>query len=174
MEHKLASGVTILLDEEDRSILSEYNSWSVLKRKCSYVIGRTRGSHAVRKWVYLHRIIMQAQPGQVVDHINGNRLDNRRHNLRFVTIQENNFNRRKTRGQFPYKGIRRAGNKFQATITIYGKPIYCGTFQTIEDAALAYNQRATLEFGDKACLNPIGSIAQSAERSTLNDKPGYQ
>src|SRR5690606_32623030 len=46
------------------------------------------------KLVYLHRFLMDAQPGEIVDHINGCALDNRRANLRLVTAGQNGQNKR--------------------------------------------------------------------------------
>jgi hypothetical protein len=82
------SGQPVLTDEEDSVLLTAYRWHLSRKSHTSYVIRRIRTPKG-RKTVYLHREITKAPAGLVVDHINGNGLDNRRENLRVVTAQEN-------------------------------------------------------------------------------------
>jgi hypothetical protein len=87
------SGQPVLTDEEDSVLLTAYRWHLSRKSHTSYVIRRIRTPKG-RKTVYLHREITKAPAGLVVDHINGNGLDNRRENLRVVTAQENAWNQR--------------------------------------------------------------------------------
>ena len=99
--------------------------------------------------------------GYVVDHINGNKLDNRKQNLRFVTQQQNCFNSKRkkphpnSKNPSHYKGVswRNDRNKWRSTITKDGKRIYLGLFENAQDAALAYNKAAKKYHGKYAKLN---------------------
>lgn len=112
----------------------------------------------------LHSFIMGAGPGQLVDHENGNGLDNRRTNLRFATHRENATNvtsskRQKLGG---YKGVtwNKAASKWQASICggeikANGKrrQLYLGVFVDPVEAARVYDRKALEVFGPFACLN---------------------
>lgn len=118
------------------------------------------GSKYRPKEIYLHQDIMGTPPpDMVIDHINRNRLDNRRCNLRFVTRAQNRVNSRKTRyGSYSqYRGahyhIRL--RKWAASIGVNGKLIHLGYFSTEREAALAYNKAATEYHGEYANLNKI-------------------
>src|SRR6185369_1147212 len=108
-----------------------------------------------KKFRYLHRIIADAKPGQIVDHINGDTLDNRRSNLRLCTTAENNRN---TRGKNPKSGFKGVypqfgTNTWQAKITVAGKVLCLGTFKEKEDAAKCYDLAAREHFGEFARTN---------------------
>jgi hypothetical protein len=105
----------------------------------------------------MHRLIMGAEPGQEIDHINGNGLDNRKENLRVATRKENQQNRHITWGNSTYKGVywEKQKNKWRARIFVSGKCVHLGFFLTEKEAAVAYNQGAIKYFGSFACLNII-------------------
>lgn len=91
-----------------------------------------------------------------VDHINGDRLDNRRCNLRVATYQQNSMNQHRTAiSSSVYKGVsyRKDTNKFTAYITVNYKKINLGCFRSEQDAALAYDNAARVYFGEFANLN---------------------
>lgn len=102
----------------------------------------------------LHRLVLNAPKGMEVDHINGDRLDNRRENLRLVTRQQNARNRGANRSnRSGYKGVSLGHSAWLAYIAISGKNIALGSFKTAEDAAKAYNEAAIKLFGEHARLN---------------------
>lgn len=104
--------------------------------------------------IYMHRQIIRAKKGQMVDHINGNRLDNRLENLRIATSKQNSGNSGSRKGSVSkFKGVIRARKKWSAQIAINRKSTYLGMFEREEDAALAYNFAALEYFGDFAYLN---------------------
>lgn len=90
--------------------------------------------------VYLHRLIMQdfiTNDDEEIDHINHNKNDNRRENLRICTHQQNNCNKKLPKHNT--SGIRgvhwdKRYNKWRARISVNGKDIYLGLFDNIKDA----------------------------------------
>jgi hypothetical protein len=107
-------------------------------------------------WFYVHGSL----PDGEIDHINGDRADNRIENLRIATRSENNANRKvNPRSSIKAKGVQKekgSSAKYSALITVKGKTMYLGYFDSIDEAAHAYNKAAIQHFGDFACLNPIG------------------
>ncbi len=113
-----------------------------------------RGDVQVRE--SMHRVIMSAKKGQMVDHKNGNTLDNRECNLRFCTKRQNIFNSKPPkRGSSNYKGVRKQPN---GTWRSYikddnNKVISIGKFQSEIEAAKAYDECAIKLRGEFAWLN---------------------
>lgn len=93
-------------------------------------------------YLYLHRLIMGAQTHLYVDHINRNKKDNRKKNLRIVTNSQNQFNRKNT---FTSAGVgfHRLSRKWRARITLNQSEIYLGLFKTKKQAIEA--RRKALE-----------------------------
>jgi len=99
---------------------------------------------------------MQPPPGMMIDHINGNGLDDRRANMRTCTNQQNMRNLRKRRsGSSIYKGVYydKRRRTWYARICHNGKNIHLGTFATEIEAARAYDRAARRLFGEFARLN---------------------
>lgn len=110
-----------------------------------------------KKVYYLHRFIMQAKPGQIVDHINRDKKDNRIDNLRIVTKSENNYNSdKRTKSKFG-RGISfdKFGNRFRACISHNNKTLKLGSFSNTLDAKIAYNKKAKEIYGDMAFQHEI-------------------
>lgn len=130
--------------------------------------GYARCNDAARERPRLHRLIMGAKPGEQVDHINGNRMDYRKLNLRICTALENACNRRicanNTSG---YKGVywKSDHKKWEAYITREGARRHIGYFDSAIDAAFAYNEAAIKLHGEFARLN--GSAARSKKKKPL-------
>jgi len=112
-----------------------------------------------RRVIHMHRVILQPKKGLDIDHINGNRLDNRRINLRYATRSQNNMNRfaRCVTSKSPYKGVcwRAHAKRWKAYIKINKTQIHIGYFTTAEKAAKAYNKAAIKYFGEFANLNSL-------------------
>lgn len=129
---------------------------NILKERWKYVNGYAyRDIRVGLRWkrLYLHREITGAPADKVVDHINGDRLDNRRENLRICTQKQNAVNRRKRSDVVGsiYKGVRLKRGNYEACIA----DVYLGTFYTEVDAAHAYNLAAIERYGEFACLNVL-------------------
>lgn len=115
--------------------------------------------------VLLHRVIVNAQRGQYVDHINGERFDCRRSNLRICTNSENGRNRTATRRNVTgFKGVRWEGHSkakpYVAKIKTNGKQVHLGSFPTAESAARAYDAAAQVHHGAFARLNFPQGVAR--------------
>jgi hypothetical protein len=109
-------------------------------------------------YVSLARFVMDAPEGVLVDHWNGDTLDNRRRNLRFATNAENQHNQRRLRvdNTSGYKGVSLYRNgKWCAQIYVDTKRINLGYFVQVEDAARAYDEAAVRYFGEFAATNAV-------------------
>jgi len=136
----------LLVSKADRHLLRKYQ-WS----SGEYINAKSGG----RK-IYLHRLIAKAGPGQEVDHINGNKLDNRRRNLRLCTRAENIVHWiRKRPGNNPCTGVhfdKRLG-RWTAYITKDYKRRHLGVFSSLTDAVSARNKAARKLFGRFASIS---------------------
>lgn len=106
----------------------------------------------------LHRLVMNAKEGEHVDHINGDKLDCRRENLRLCTHGENSRNRRMSKANASgRKGVhwRRRVGKWRAQIMLNGKHIHLGDFHCREEAAAAYDRAAAELHGEFARTNAM-------------------
>lgn len=96
--------------------------------------------------------------GLEVDHIDHNRLNNQRSNLRFCTKSQNICNQRR-RNKTGFKGVgktlARLQNPWRATIKIKGVRIFLGYFPTPEQASEAYQAAAKFHFGEFACCETM-------------------
>jgi hypothetical protein len=139
----------VVVDDEDFRVLSG-KSISIDKD------GYPAIWHPERGKVTLHLYLLNF-PGDPVDHINRNKLDNRRENLRVVDRSANNQNRQKFKGpaSSQYVGVTKRGNRWAARIKKDGKSCALGRFDTERDAAIAYNGAARALYGTEASINEI-------------------
>ena len=153
----------VLLDDEDYHLISESGlSWKINNEGYQlvplyYLVGR-KMIKTKRRSTRLHRVIMNAPEGMVVDHINGNSLDNRKLNLRLCTETENKRNSpRHKNSKSAYKGVHwhKLCSKWIAHIGHNGKSIHLGYFTDPKLAAEAYNKKALELQGKFARLNVI-------------------
>ena len=107
------------------------------------------------KGIFLSNFILGALENQSVDHINGNRLDNRKNNLRICSFLENRRNKSIYKNnKSGFKGVDKSSkNRWRATIRINGEKIHLGSFIDKKEAALAYDLAAQKHFGEFARLN---------------------
>ena len=153
VEIRLSNGDITIVDAVDADLLQ-------LRWQCHTSGHNSYATHGSKKHSFsMHRHIMArvtGRPlvkGEIVDHINGNSLDNRRSNLRLATHQQNIHNqRRNSRNTSGYKGVSyaRRMNKWLAKIKINGKCKSLGYYVTPEEAFAAYCAAAKEAFGDFA------------------------
>lgn len=109
------------------------------------------------RYVKLHRFVLSlTEPVILSDHRNRIRTDCRRHNLRICSPAQNLMNRSVSVCSFSgYKGVFRneRGKKWKALITLKGKQIYLGCFESVSDAAKAFDKAARKHHGEYAVLN---------------------
>lgn len=106
------------------------------------------------KGVGMHRMVMRAKKGQIVDHIDGNGLNNRRENLRFATAEQNAANSRVRAARPGYlRGIERTKEGYRAVIRYRGQVIYGPSFTRRIDAAKDYDRIKIMLHGEYACTN---------------------
>ena len=106
--------------------------------------------------VFMHKAIVCAPKNQMVDHVNRNKLDNRRSNLRLCNASENSANAGHAPGVSGYRGVSRSISKtspWQASIYRSGKPIHIGVFSCPIEAAKARDRVAQALHGEFAILN---------------------
>src|SRR5688572_10640416 len=152
-EIPLRDGFVALVDKADRELVAGF-IWSLTG--LGYVM-----AHRSKFSLYLHRLIIGAGLEDVVDHINGNPLDNRSCNLRLATRSQNSANRGADRRRLgtssEYKGVsfHKDRQKWAAYIHFQGKTRALGRFSTEDDAARAYNKAALEVWGEFARLNDV-------------------
>jgi hypothetical protein len=103
---------------------------------------------------------MIPEDGKQIDHINGDKLDNRKANLRVCTNGQNHMNIKKYAGKTSkYKGVwwNKERGKWQTDIKLDKKKRYVGRFEDENEAGLAYNAAAIALFGEFALLNEVGA-----------------
>lgn len=98
-------------------------------------------------WFYVHK----EWPPHTIDHIDGDRANNRLSNLRLATLTDNNRNKPvRSTSQTGFKGVKRVGRRFRAQIDVNGRSIHLGYFASPEDAHCAYCKAADEMHGDFA------------------------
>jgi len=148
-------GLSILVDDKDFDKVSDRHWCCFPARGTYYAMAQNRKS-GVRTHVLMHRLILTAPRNLLIDHINGNGLDNRRENLRLCTNSQNCQNARmRKHNKSGYRGVHwnERDKGFYARIGVNGKRIWIGFFKAAEDAAKAYDKAAIKYHGDFARLN---------------------
>ena len=128
-----------IIDAADIELVRTVRRWCVEKLRRGYSLYAFGKAPGVASPVKLHRLITGALPGQEVDHVNHNGLDNRRENLRICTRSQNNENRRgASKGSATgIRGVYPHGSKWTVRIHPNGRDKYIGVFDTIEAAERA-------------------------------------
>ena len=144
----LGNGLFAILDDTDYEEISKHKWYVSRHGPTIYAICRKRGGI-----VYMHRMIMRPRKGYIVDHIDGNGLNNRRCNLRVCTPRQNQANRRPRGGTSRFVGVRRSRDKWDAGLHWRGKYVYLGLFEDEVEAAKARDRKAYELHGEYAYLN---------------------
>ena len=153
MKILLTKGKSAIIDDDALDLIGDLKWHYQEKRKTGYAIRtiRINGKNVTER---MHRIIVGAAHGTIVDHINGDGLDNRRENLRIVSHKENCINRRSKSSKTGFKGVcRLSSGCFVARIGSRKNHRVIGYFKTAEEAARAYDAEAKKIYGNIAVLN---------------------
>ena len=140
----LSNGGFTSVSDEDYIFLFPY-TWYMIKK--GYAYGWVKN-----KYQLLHRTVAKRMGLDLlnqIDHINGDKLDNRRENLRSATQSQNSMNSR-IKNKTGYKGVTKTNQKWGAQIKVNGQQIWLGTFNTPEEAHDAYREAAEQYFGEFA------------------------
>lgn len=146
-EISLTRGRVALVDDEDYERLNQYN-WNY--QSTGYA--RRCNPGAAKNYYYMHREVLNLPQDRIpiIDHINGNKLDNRKCNLRVCTPRQNtaNCSRSLRRSKAGFKGVYRGRKDYWVA-----RIVIQSNHKTPEDAARAYDQMATAMHGEYAKLN---------------------
>jgi hypothetical protein len=149
----LTQGKYAIVDDDVYLWASQWRWHADKGHSVYYAVRREAGT---RKWIRLHREIMNAPDGVDVDHKDGDGLNNLRKNLRFCTNAQNQRNRGvQSNNTSGYKGVywfKRSG-KWKVQIEVAGKKIYLGLYTDLIEAAKAYDTAARKYHGRFAKTN---------------------
>lgn len=159
-EIKLSKGKVAFVNDSDYERVNQFK-WTTTESKNNdgvvyYAYRNVSNKNGVIKSIKLHQFILgEAPEGMIIDHKNGNGLDNRRRNLRFCTKSQNAQNSKKTAGKSIYKGV--SWNKYRSRWVAYirfdNRHIYLGSSKIEKEMAVKYDIAAKLYFGDFAKIN---------------------
>jgi len=163
---ELTQGKVALVSDQDYEALKGYRWIARLSKTHEkyYAVRVIRSEGRQVKVRYMHREIMNAPRGTLVDHKDGHSLNNQRENLRYATPSQNNANARPRRNASSrYKGVSKYNRDgtWQAEISVNKDRILIGRFPTEDEAAQAYNEAAKKHYGDFAYLNPVPTAPRS-------------
>lgn len=144
----LGNGDSFIFDAEDFPIVKSHK-WSV--ENSGYIHTTVKGKH-----IRLHNQLINAPTGLVVDHINGDKTDNRKSNLRIASNMENCRNQKLcSRNSSGYKGVSYDSRrkKYAAYIMVNYHNIFLGYYDDPKEAAFMYDRAASFYFGEFAKPN---------------------
>lgn len=152
-EIRLSRGLVAKVTDRDFVSLSKFK-WYALSN--GYAARKEPVGNGEYRTILMHRQLTCAPPGTHVDHVDHNKLNNRRSNLRVCTCGENVANgRARANNKTGFKGVSwsRVANAYHARIGHRGKSIHCGYFTSPFDAAKAYDAAAKRLFGKFSFTN---------------------
>lgn len=172
-EIPLIGGRSTVVDVEDYKYLKLFRWKLIANGSKAYAYANIP---AIGKDRAMHRIIMDAPPGILVDHKDGDGLNNRKKNLRLCTHAQNMMNRKGTGKTSKYKGVSwdKQDKKWLAAIKKDGQKIVLGRFDEEDEAAIAYNEAAKDLHGEFGWLNTLPgfvTLPDSTTRSPGGRKP---
>ena len=146
-----------LIDDEDYEKIKDY-TWCIVKDKNSgnfYVRTSVRGDRF--KKILLHRLILDCYDKKIIDHSDGNTLNNKKNNLRICNKSKNAMNSKKRNDALTskYKGVHfnTRTQKYVAKIIVDGKTTHIGYFDSELNAAKAYNKYSKIYHGAYSRIN---------------------
>jgi hypothetical protein len=172
----------ILLDDDDYDRVVAEGKWSIHKasgREVFYVRRHApTDENGKQKTIPLHRFIMDAPKGKVVDHINGDGRDNRKENLRICTRAENRRNcNQPPLGKVAYYGVNiipKQVKRYQAHIKFNNKVLSRTAYYTAEEAAMEYDKLAKEYHGEFATLNFPDGVPPDVMQKIIEGQKEYE
>jgi hypothetical protein len=154
----LTQGKVAIVDDEDYDYLNQFK-WCANKMKGKfYVVGNILLPTNKKTRTSMHRFIMKPEKCMVIDHLDGNPLNNKKNNLRICTRAENMRNYKiPVNNTSGFKGVywHKITSKWMAYICFNNKIFHLGLFHELKDAARAYNAAALKYHGEFAHVNII-------------------
>ena len=139
---QLDKGLSTIVDPEDFEALNKFKWISNKQSNVLYARRYVECKNGRPVVILMHRQILDAPKGRHIDHINRNGLDNRRKNLRYCTVAQNQHNQFSARGSSKFKGVHwvNRDERWRAGIKVGGKAICLGSFRDEEEAAETAHQ----------------------------------
>lgn len=153
-EIKLTQGRVTLVDDDDYEYLSQWK-WRAHRDGCNWYAIRNVKIEGKRTTIKMHQSLIGNKPGLVIDHIDGDGLNNQRSNLQHVRQKDNVRKQRRRGGTSSFRGVywHKNAKKWRAQIQIDRKSYHLGLFSEEKDAAREYDAAAREHFGEFANLN---------------------
>lgn len=176
----LSKGQLALIDDVDADWLAQ---WKWYLNKGGYAQRHRPRTEPGSRAIHMHRVVLERKLGHPIpegyqaDHINGDRLDNRRENLRLASAADNTHNSAKPRTNTSgYKGVHlfRQTNRWQVYIAINGKWLHLGYYDDLIIAARVYDAAARRYFGEFARPNFPDQPTTSETEKLLDDALNHQ
>lgn len=171
-EIQLTQNRVALCSDEDHEMLSKYR----FHFDGSYPRAYVKGSYKTKqKQVRMHQLIMPCEPGFMIDHIDGNKLNNTRENLRIVDVYQNSQNSKKKRSAkttSEYKGVswHSERKKWRSEIAVDNQRAFIGLYDDEEECARASDSACLFYHGEFAVTNFKDSVPKSLDQLKEENK----
>lgn len=148
---EISKNKVVRVSTEDFDVLSSFNWAAFWNASGNAYYATRRGQKRLGEvgHVRMNRQVMNFPLGMMVDHINGDTLDNRRENLRIATRAQNQQNHKgfctNTSG---FNGVYKQGNKWRVRISVNNRLKSLGMFDSFEEACVARKKAATIHYGE--------------------------
>lgn len=166
-------GIVVPLTRGKFALIDEDDAQRVLAFKWHYNGGyamraRRASEPPLPRSISMHRWVLEAPMGEMVDHINGDPLDNRKSNLRYTNPTLNQANANRVTGE-KYRGVywSKQSRKWHAALKAYGRQVHLGFFDDPVEAARVWDAAAAKAYGDSALLNFPDDVATARREKPL-------
>lgn len=152
----LTQGKFVVVDADDYGWLSQWKWRAMFTEGKWYAIRDEKDTEDKREFILMHRLIMETPKRLKTDHVDGDGLNNCRHNLRNCSNSQNMHNRGRPKNNTTgYKGVNfyKRTKRYRATIQVEGTGKHLGYFNTAKEAAMAFDKAAKELVPEFANLN---------------------